>query len=163
MTAESPCWKSTHWEDLSSAPRSIRSRRAVAVAEHVGNRAQELWALRDRIVLVVLAGATVALADFGFSIWATALLTRTHGFSVADAGSILGACMLSAGVGGGSFQKFGVQSDYWKETGVAVPDKGRFAAFIVYVDILQHKVFFQIYTSIVIGVAVPQAAMGVRV
>jgi MFS family permease len=52
-------------------------------------------------VLVVLAGATVALADFGFSIWATALLTRTHGFSVADAGSILGACMLIAGVGGG--------------------------------------------------------------
>jgi MFS family permease len=76
-------------------------RRAVAVAEHVGNRAQELWAMRDRIVLVVLAGATVALADFGFSIWATALLTRTHGFSVADAGSILGACMLIAGVGGG--------------------------------------------------------------
>jgi predicted MFS family arabinose efflux permease len=76
-------------------------RRALAVAEQVGNRAQELWALRDRIVLVVLAGATVALADFGFSIWATALLTRTHGFSVADAGSILGACMLIAGVGGG--------------------------------------------------------------
>ena len=76
-------------------------RRSLAVAEHVGNRAQELWALRDRIVLVVLAGATVALADFGFSIWATALLTRTHGFGVADAGSVLGACMLVAGVVGG--------------------------------------------------------------
>ena len=76
-------------------------RRAVAVAEQLGNRAQELWALRGRIALVVLAGATVALADFGFSIWATALLTRTHGFSVSDAGSVLGACMLVAGVGGG--------------------------------------------------------------
>jgi predicted MFS family arabinose efflux permease len=76
-------------------------RRAVVVAEHLGGRAQELWALRDRIALVMLAGATVALADFGFSIWATALLTRTHGFSVADAGSVLGACMLIAGVTGG--------------------------------------------------------------
>ncbi len=34
-------------------------------------------------------------------------------------------CHTGAGVGGGSFQKFGVQGDYWKETGVAVPDKGR--------------------------------------
>ncbi len=76
-------------------------RRAVAVAEQLGNRAQELWALRGRIALVMLAGATVALADFGFSIWATALLTRTHGFSVSDAGSVLGVCMLVAGVGGG--------------------------------------------------------------
>ena len=76
-------------------------RRALAVADQLGSRAQELWALRDRIGLVMLAGATVALADFGFSIWATALLTRTHGFSVADAGSVLGACMLIAGVTGG--------------------------------------------------------------
>lgn len=76
-------------------------RRALAVSEQVGNRALEMWALRDRIVPVVLAGAAVALADFGFSIWATALLTRAHGFSVADAGSVLGVCMLVAGVGGG--------------------------------------------------------------
>jgi MFS family permease len=76
-------------------------RRALAVADQLGNRAQELWALRDRIGLVMLAGATVALADFGFSIWATALLTRTHGFGVAEAGSVLGACMLIAGVAGG--------------------------------------------------------------
>lgn len=76
-------------------------RRALAVAQHLGNRAQELWALRGRISLVMLAGATVALADFGFSIWATALLTRTHGFTVAEAGSVLGACMLVAGVVGG--------------------------------------------------------------
>ncbi len=76
-------------------------RRALAVAEHLGNRAQELWSLRGRLVPVVLAGATVALADFGFSIWATALLTRTHGFTVAEAGTVLGACMLIAGVGGG--------------------------------------------------------------
>lgn len=34
-------------------------------------------------------------------------------------------CHNGAGVGGGSFQKFGVFGDYWKETGVAVPDKGR--------------------------------------
>ena len=76
-------------------------RRALVVPERLGNRAQELWALRDRVVPVVLAGATVALADFGFSIWAPALLTRTHSFSLADAGSVLGACMLIAGVGGG--------------------------------------------------------------
>ena len=76
-------------------------RRVLEVAERLGNRAQELWLLRDRILPVVMAGALVALADFGFSIWATALLTRTHGFSVSDAGSVLGACMLIAGVGGG--------------------------------------------------------------
>jgi cytochrome c peroxidase len=34
-------------------------------------------------------------------------------------------CHNGAGVGGGSFQKFGVQADYWKETGVAAPDRGR--------------------------------------
>jgi cytochrome c peroxidase len=34
-------------------------------------------------------------------------------------------CHNGAGVGGGSFQKFGLQADYWKETGVAVPDRGR--------------------------------------
>jgi cytochrome c peroxidase len=36
-----------------------------------------------------------------------------------------GACHNGVGVGGGSFQKFGVKSDYWKSTGVATPDKGR--------------------------------------
>ena len=76
-------------------------RRVLAVVGQMGSRLQELWALRVRIALVMLAGATVALADFGFSIWATALLTRTHGFSVAEAGSVLGACMLVAGVAGG--------------------------------------------------------------
>jgi cytochrome c peroxidase len=34
-------------------------------------------------------------------------------------------CHNGAGVGGGSFQKFGVHADYWKETGVAAPDRGR--------------------------------------
>lgn len=34
-------------------------------------------------------------------------------------------CHNGVGVGGGSFQKFGVVSDYWKETGAAQPDKGR--------------------------------------
>ncbi len=34
-------------------------------------------------------------------------------------------CHDGVGVGGGSFQKFGVVEDYWKETGVAAPDKGR--------------------------------------
>lgn len=34
-------------------------------------------------------------------------------------------CHNGAGVGGNSFQKFGVVSDYWKETGAATPDKGR--------------------------------------
>ena len=34
-------------------------------------------------------------------------------------------CHDGVGVGGTSFAKFGVVSDYWKETGVAEPDKGR--------------------------------------
>jgi cytochrome c peroxidase len=35
-------------------------------------------------------------------------------------------CHNGPGVGGGSFQKFGVHEDYWKETGAPNPDKGRF-------------------------------------
>jgi cytochrome c peroxidase len=35
------------------------------------------------------------------------------------------ACHNGAGIGGNSFQKFGVAVDYWKETGVKEPDKGR--------------------------------------
>jgi cytochrome c peroxidase len=34
-------------------------------------------------------------------------------------------CHNGAGVGGNSFQKFGVTGDYWKETGSKTPDKGR--------------------------------------
>ncbi|OBS52764.1 cytochrome-c peroxidase [Methylosinus sp. 3S-1] len=34
-------------------------------------------------------------------------------------------CHGGVGVGGASFAKFGVVSDYWKETGVETPDKGR--------------------------------------
>jgi cytochrome c peroxidase len=34
-------------------------------------------------------------------------------------------CHNGPGVGGASFQKFGVAADYWKETGAAPPDKGR--------------------------------------
>jgi cytochrome c peroxidase len=35
-------------------------------------------------------------------------------------------CHNGPGVGGGIFQKFGVREDYWKETRVSEPDKGRF-------------------------------------
>lgn len=35
------------------------------------------------------------------------------------------SCHNGPGIGGGSFQKFGVVEDYWKETGVATPDRGR--------------------------------------
>ncbi|WP_363349269.1 cytochrome c peroxidase [Methylocystis echinoides] len=35
------------------------------------------------------------------------------------------ACHNGVGVGGNSFQKFGVVEDYWKETGAKTPDKGR--------------------------------------
>jgi len=35
------------------------------------------------------------------------------------------ACHNGAGLGGNSFQKFGVTGDYWKETGAKTPDKGR--------------------------------------
>jgi len=34
-------------------------------------------------------------------------------------------CHDGVGLGGKSFQKFGVAEDYWKETGVQTPDKGR--------------------------------------
>lgn len=34
-------------------------------------------------------------------------------------------CHNGAGVGGNMFQKFGITEDYWKETGVQEPDKGR--------------------------------------
>jgi cytochrome c peroxidase len=35
------------------------------------------------------------------------------------------SCHNGVGLGGNSFQKFGVTGDYWKETGVRTPDKGR--------------------------------------
>jgi len=35
------------------------------------------------------------------------------------------SCHDGPGLGGGSFQKFGVVEDYWKETGAVAPDKGR--------------------------------------
>jgi cytochrome c peroxidase len=35
------------------------------------------------------------------------------------------ACHNGPGIGGNSFQKFGVTVDYWKETGAQAPDKGR--------------------------------------
>ncbi|MGJ0392042.1 MAG: cytochrome-c peroxidase [Methylocystis sp.] len=35
------------------------------------------------------------------------------------------ACHNGVGLGGGSFEKFGVTGDYWKETGSKTPDKGR--------------------------------------
>lgn len=35
------------------------------------------------------------------------------------------SCHDGVGVGGASFQKFGVAGDYWKATGVAQPDRGR--------------------------------------
>jgi cytochrome c peroxidase len=35
-------------------------------------------------------------------------------------------CHNGPGVGGGIFQKFGVRDDYWKETRVSEPDKGRY-------------------------------------
>jgi MFS family permease len=76
-------------------------RRGLLPGLAAGHGAPSLWSLRGRLALVMLAGASVALADFGFSIWATALLTRTHHFSTGSAGSVLGAAMLLAGVGGG--------------------------------------------------------------
>lgn len=38
------------------------------------------------------------------------------------------SCHNGAGVGGGSFQKFGLVGDYWKATGSAQVDEGRFSA-----------------------------------
>lgn len=36
------------------------------------------------------------------------------------------SCHGGVGLGGDTFHKFGIYSDYWKETGAATPDKGRF-------------------------------------
>jgi predicted MFS family arabinose efflux permease len=66
-----------------------------------GDGAAALWALRNRVGPIVLTGALVALADFGYGIWVNALLTRTHHFSAATAGTVLGVVALVAGIGGG--------------------------------------------------------------
>jgi cytochrome c peroxidase len=66
--------------------------------------------------------------------------TRFDAFLNGDAGALTAAeqaglrkfidvgcagCHDGAGLGGTSFSKFGVATDYWKETGVEKPDKGR--------------------------------------
>ena len=62
---------------------------------------RSLWSIRERIGPIILLGGVLALADFGYSIWIDALLTRTHQFSASLAGSILSAVLLVGGIGGG--------------------------------------------------------------
>lgn len=59
-----------------------------------------LWRLRGTLWLVLLAGSSVALADFAYTTWQTALLTRTYGVGAAAAGQYLGWTALAAGTAG---------------------------------------------------------------
>lgn len=57
----------------------------------------QLWRLRDLLWLALLMGASIAIADFAYTSWQTALLTREHGMGVAFAGNTLGITFLVAG------------------------------------------------------------------
>jgi predicted MFS family arabinose efflux permease len=57
----------------------------------------ELWQLRSLLWIALLMGASIAIADFAYTSWQTALLTREHGMGVAAAGNSLGITILVAG------------------------------------------------------------------
>ena len=46
---------------------------------------------------ILLTGLTVAIADFAYTSWQTPLMTRTYGWSIAEAGQSLGLTALAAG------------------------------------------------------------------
>jgi predicted MFS family arabinose efflux permease len=60
-------------------------------------RLADLWKLRGRLWLVLFAGSSIAMADFAYTSWQTALLTREYGFDVANAGQTLGLTALLTG------------------------------------------------------------------
>jgi predicted MFS family arabinose efflux permease len=57
----------------------------------------QLWQLRSLLWIALLMGASIAIADFAYTSWQTALLTREHGMGVAAAGNSLGITILVAG------------------------------------------------------------------
>lgn len=59
-----------------------------------------LWRIRTTLALVLVTGSSIAIADFAYTTWQTALLTRTYAFSVGEAGQYIGAAALIAGVAG---------------------------------------------------------------
>ncbi|MFZ4604075.1 MAG: MFS transporter [Caulobacterales bacterium] len=59
-----------------------------------------LWRLRGTLWFVLLAGASLALADFAYTTWQTALLTRTYKIGAGAAGQYLGLTALVAGTAG---------------------------------------------------------------
>ncbi len=63
-------------------------------------RMQFLWRIRRVFVLALLMGASIAIADFAYTTWQTAHLTRSHGMSVGAAGQSLGLTALLVGTVG---------------------------------------------------------------
>lgn len=59
-----------------------------------------LWRIRTTLALVLVTGSSIAIADFAYTTWQTALLTRTFAYSVGEAGQYIGAAALIAGVAG---------------------------------------------------------------
>ncbi|MFZ4747667.1 MAG: MFS transporter, partial [Sphingomonas sp.] len=57
----------------------------------------DLMQLRGKLWLVLLAGSSIAVADFAYTTWQTALLTRSYGWDVASAGQALGLTALISG------------------------------------------------------------------
>jgi len=57
----------------------------------------QLWRVRGFLWIALLMGASIAIADFAYTSWQTALLTREHGMGVAAAGNSLGITFLVAG------------------------------------------------------------------
>jgi predicted MFS family arabinose efflux permease len=57
----------------------------------------QLWQLRNLLWIALLMGASIAIADFAYTSWQTALLTREYGVGVAAAGNSLGITILVAG------------------------------------------------------------------
>lgn len=74
--------------------------RSFDAAAGVKGRLGDLWRLRSVFWLVLFAGSSIAVADFSYTTWQTALLTRTHAFSAGDAGQFLGLSALVAGTAG---------------------------------------------------------------
>ena len=61
------------------------------------DRFTDLRRLGRVLWLLLFTGSSVAVADFAYTTWQTALLTRTHGISPGEAGQFLGATALIAG------------------------------------------------------------------
>jgi predicted MFS family arabinose efflux permease len=57
----------------------------------------DLMQLRGKLWLVLFAGSSIAVADFAYTSWQTALLTRSYGWDIASAGQALGLTALISG------------------------------------------------------------------